>query len=421
MGCVRSKRGAGFYTVRHEPALSAHEPRPHGRHNEEAAWLVRRLLEAKADTPLLGGPWLPDGWLDAANLRRIMRTLANNEGAHLIDYGTPLGYRPLRRHIAETLLPEIGIQAQESQILLTCGASQALDLVSRTLLRPGDAVMVDDPGYYNLFGSLRLQGLRLVGVPRLEDGPDVDALDSLAREHKPKLYFTQTVLQNPTGTMMSHHKAYRVLQAADRHDFRVVEDDIFSDLYPESAPRLAALDQLDRVIYLRSFSKTLSGSLRVGFIACKRPLVDALVDTKMVTCVTTSLFAETLIYRLLTEGYYRKYLVRLLDRLGEARRSVVAAFEGMGIEIFHSGDRGMFLWARLPGIDDSLSLAEQAQIQGLILAPGAVFRPNLQASPWMRFNVATCNDAGVQRRLAGLIPEVPSGRTAGTAGASLVA
>ncbi len=402
MGCIRSKRGAGFYTARQEPASPASEPRTHARHNDEAVWLVRRLVEAKADATLVGGPWLPDGWLDAANLRRVMRTLANNEGSHLIDYGTPLGYRPLRRHIAETLLPEIGIQAQETQILLTCGASQALDLVSRTLLDPGDAVLVDDPGYYNLFGSLRLQGLRLVGVPRQADGPDVDALEILASEHKPKLYFTQTVLQNPTGTMMSHHKAFRVLQAADRHDFRVVEDDIFSDLCPEPAPRLAALDQLDRVIYLRSFSKTLSGSLRVGFIACKRPVVDELVDTKMVTCVTTSLFTETLLYRLLTEGYYRKYLVRLLDRLGESRRHVIAAFENMGAEIFHGGDRGMFLWARFPGIDDSLSLAERAPAEGLVLAPGAVFRPDLQASPWMRFNVATCDDADVQRQLAGL-------------------
>jgi DNA-binding transcriptional MocR family regulator len=137
----------------------------------------------------------------------------------------------------------------------------------------------------------------------------------------------------------------------------------------------------------------------MGFIAGKRPLIDELVDTKMVTCVTTSLFTETLIYRLLTEGYYRKYIAKLVDRLGESRRRVVAAFERSGIEIFHGTDRGMFLWARFPEVSDSLTLAESAQSRGLILAPGAVFRPDLQASPWMRFNVATCDDAAVQRGL----------------------
>src|SRR5690606_18174746 len=147
-----------------------------------------------------------------ANLRRVMRTMANNDGAHLIDYGHPFGYLPLRKHIAEAILPEVGMKAHADQVILTCGSSQALDLVSRTFLAPGDTVLVADPGYYNLFANLRLQGVRLVGVPRHADGPDVDALDKLAAEHMPKLYFTQSVQQNPTGSTMTPHKVFRVLQ-----------------------------------------------------------------------------------------------------------------------------------------------------------------------------------------------------------------
>ncbi|MFC4352928.1 PLP-dependent aminotransferase family protein [Fodinicurvata halophila] len=403
MGYLQSRRGAGFFTAKSMPRSAAGqgngEDAADPQHNEEVVWLIRRLLEAGKGLTLAGGPWLPADWLDEANLRRVMRGLANNEGDHLIEYGEPLGYRPLRRHIAETLLPEIDIQAEENQVLLTCGASQALDLVSRSLLKPGDTVLVDDPGYYNLFGSLRQQGYRLIGVPRQEDGPDIEALDRLAAQHRPRLYFTQSVLQNPTSTTLTPAKAFRLLQVAERHDFQVVEDDIFSDLHPEPAPRLAALDRLERVIYLRSFSKTLSGSLRVGFIACERGLAEQLTDSKMVTCVTTSLFTEKLVYRLLTEGYYRKFLARLLGRLAEARQRVSTAFEQTGIETFHGGDRGLFLWGRFPDIPDSLPLAESAQEEGLLLAPGAVFRPNLQPSPWMRFNVAVCEDPQVLERL----------------------
>lgn len=401
-GYLRSKRGAGFFTT--DIANKAVTPAPSSglRHNEEVVWLIRRLLEAHDGTVMAGGPWLPSSWLDEANLRRIMKSLANNEGSHLIDYGEPLGYRPLRQHIAEMMLPEVGINTQENQVLLTCGASQALDLVSRSLLNSGDAVLVDDPGYYNLFGNLRLQGLRLIGVPRQVDGPEIEALENLAAEHKPKLYFTQSVLQNPTGTTMSHHKAFRVLQAAGQYDFTVVEDDIFSDMHPQATPRLAALDQLNRVIYLRSFSKTLSGSLRVGFIAANRQLIEDLSDTKMVTSVTTSLFTEKLIYRLLTEGYYRKYLARLQDRIGEARRNVIEAFEKIGIETFCDDDCGMFVWGRFADIGDSLPLAEMALKEGLMLAPGTVFRPNLQPSEWMRFNVAVCEDPDVQSKIENL-------------------
>lgn len=410
-GYLRSKRGAGFFTTDIANKAVTSTPSRGARRNEEVVWLIRRLLEAHDGTVMAGGPWLPNSWLDEANLRRIMKTLANNEGSHLIDYGEPLGYRPLRHHLAETMLPEVGINAQENQVLLTCGASQALDLVSRSLLNTGDAVLVDDPGYYNLFGNLRLQGLRLIGVPRQVDGPDIEALERLAAEHKPKLYFTQSVLQNPTGTTMSHHKAFRVLQAAGQHDFTVVEDDIFSDLHPEATPRLAALDQLNRVIYLRSFSKTLSGSLRVGFIAASHQLIEDLSDTKMVTSVTTSLFTEKLIYRLLTEGYYRKYLARLQDRIGEARRNVIAAFEKIGIETFCDDDRGMFVWGRFADIGDSLPLAEMALKEGMMLAPGTVFRPNLQPSEWMRFNVAVCEDPDVQSKIENLGRKFRKGRS----------
>lgn len=402
MGHLRSRRGAGFFTngtgTKLPPAERSHD---HKR-NEEMVWLIRRLLEAQEGMVLAGGPWLPNAWLDEANIRQILRALAARSGAHLTDYGNPFGYLPLREQIAEVMLPEIGITAHTSQILLTTGASQALDLVIRTLLAPGDTVLVDDPGYYNLFGNLRLQGLRLIGVPRGVDGPDLDALDALAAEHRPKLYFTQSVQQNPTGTTMTPHVAFRVLQTAARYDFRVVEDDIFSDLEPEAPARLAALDQLERVIYIRSFSKTLSGSLRVGFVACDRRIAQELADTKMVTCITSSQFTEKLLHHLLLEGHYRKFLVRLRERIAVARCNVATAFEKIGFEFFCNATSGMFVWVRFADVEDSLTLAEGALRQGVLLAPGTVFRPNLQPSPWLRFNVAVCDDPAVQQKLKNL-------------------
>jgi DNA-binding transcriptional MocR family regulator len=399
MGYLQSRRGAGFYTAAVATPAEAPVPSDNHKRNEELVWLIRRLLEADESTLLAGGPWLPNSWLDEAGIRASLNVLARKNGAYLLEYGEPFGYLPLREHLA-LMLSSLGITAHPGQILLTQGTSQALELVIRYLLKPGDAALVDDPGYYNLFGNLRLQGVTMLAVPRNPDGPDVGVLEQLAAAHRPKVYFTQSVMQNPTGSDMSPHVAFKLLQAAERHGFMVVEDDIFCDLQVKTTPRLATLDQLKRVIYARSFSKTLSGSLRVGFLACTQDIANELADIKMLTSITTSQFTERLVYLMLVDGHYRKYLSRLHERLGEARVNVMRAFERIGLELFVEPADGMFVWARFPHVDDSLTLAEASQRDGIMLAPGAVFRPHLERSPWMRFNVTACDDSRVQRWLA---------------------
>src|SRR5215468_1974037 len=401
MGYLHSRRGAGFYSATAPTHEEAAHPAPSDNHkrNEQLVWLIRRLLEADENMILAGGPWLPNSWLDEAGIRQSLGALARKNGTHLLEYGNPFGYLPLREHLV-LLLAELGITAHAGQVLLTQGTSQALELVIRYLLKPGDAALVDDPGYYNMFGNLRLQGVEMLPVPRNADGPDLDAIEKLATARQPKVYFTQSVMQNPTGSDISPHVAFRVLQAAERHNFVVVEDDIFCDLQTKTTPRLATLDQLNRVVYVRSFSKTLSGSLRVGFVACAPHIANELADIKMLTSITTSQFTERLIYLMLVDGHYRKYLARLHERLDAARANVVRAFEGIGLELFAEPNSGMFIWARFPQVEDALPLAEAAARDGIMLAPGVVFRPHLERSPWMRFNVAICDDPRVQRWLA---------------------
>ena len=179
----------------------------------------------------------------------------------------------------------------------------------------------------------------------------------------------------------------------------VIEDDIFCDLQIRKTPRLAALDQLNRVIYARSFSKTLSGSLRVGFLAARQPIVDELADVKMLTSITSSQFVERMLYTLLVDGHYRKFLTRLQKGLEETRLKVADAFERIGMQLFVEPEAGMFLWARFPNVGDALTLTKGATENGIMLAPGVVFRPHLQPSPWMRFNVTTCDNPRVMRWL----------------------
>src|SRR6185312_10731347 len=139
MGYLHSRRGAGFYTAAAPAPADTARPVPSDNHkrNEELVWLIRRLLEADENTILAGGPWLPNSWLDESGIRQSLNALARKNGAYLLEYGNPFGYLPLREHLV-LLLSELGITAQPGQILLTHGTSQALELVIRYLLKPGD-------------------------------------------------------------------------------------------------------------------------------------------------------------------------------------------------------------------------------------------------------------------------------------------
>ncbi|HEX4028166.1 MAG TPA: PLP-dependent aminotransferase family protein [Rhizomicrobium sp.] len=185
MGYLQSRLGAGFYATAGSASVTLPASSDSLKHNEELVWLIRRLLEADDNAVLAGGPWLPNSWLDEDGIRQNLNLLARKNGAHLLEYGHPFGYLPLREQIA-LMLAGLGITAHPGQILLTQGTSQALELVIRYFLKPGDAALVDDPGYYNMFGNLRLQGVQMLAVPRNPDGPDIAILEKLAAAHAPK-------------------------------------------------------------------------------------------------------------------------------------------------------------------------------------------------------------------------------------------
>lgn len=396
-GYLVSRRGAGFFVAPRREPEAVEEPSPLER-AMDTVWLLRQGFDGDGSRLKVGTGWLPAEWMDEEGLRRNLRSLARRADLDLVGYGSPQGYAPLRQQL-QTLLAGLGIGAQPRQILLTQGATQALDLVARHLIRPGDCVLVDDPGYWTLFGNLRLHGARLVGVPRTADGPDVAALEALLAEHRPKLYFTQSVLQNPTAASLSPATAYRVLQLAERHDFLIVEDDIYSDFLAGPATRLATLDQLSRVIYVGSFSKTLSANLRVGFCACHPDLAAELTDLKLLSALPGCEFAERLVYLALTEGHYRKYLERIRARLAERTDATLRLLERRDLSVFAEPRGGMFAWARAEGIEDTTPLADQARRAGILLAPGNLFRPRMEPSPWLRFNVAFAADKRLDRFL----------------------
>ena len=404
-GYAESRPGSGYF-ARKATGARVQAPAAHQSEAVDVVSLLREQHEQHYEVRV-GDGRPPATWMEGSELGRHlrgMRTHTWNQLEH--GYGTPWGYLPLRQTIAR-LLHERGIQADARQVLLTQGANHALDLIVRQLLRPGDVVLVDSPGYYPLFGKLKLAEVTMVGVPRQADGPDLEALHALAAAHRPKVFFTQSLAHNPTGGSLSLAKAHRLLQLATQHDLQIVEDDPFADLMPATAPRLSALDQLERVIYVSSFSKTLSAGLRVGYIAGAAHRINALCDLKMVTVVSTSDFVERVVHQLISAGQYRRHLSRLKARLDSALGPAQKALARLGLTVHPSPPGGYYLWVELPHGITELGLARSAAERGIFLAPGAVFFPQRQGQQQplqaMRVNVAYANDPRFLRFLQGAL------------------
>lgn len=401
-GFLESRRGSGFYVRDRAPMIAprAQQPKKSAAPQIDVVWLVRNMFRQLPSEKMPGVGSLPNEWLDSDLVANALRAVSRQNQSLLLQYGNPQGFLPLRQQL-QLKLAELEITATPDQIVTTSGVTQALDLVARHFVQPGDTIFVDDPAWFLMFGSFSMLGAKIVGIPRLPDGPDIAKLNELAALHRPKLFVINSVLHNPTSTSLSAAKAFQVLKIAETYDFTIVEDDIYCDMHPgtavQPATRIAALDQLQRVIYLGGFSKTLAANLRVGFIATSPDMARHLSDRKMLTTLTTTEITERVVYKVLSEGHYRKHTDRLRGKLDAVRDKTIRQLERVGATIDINTPAGMFVWADV-GCDTNL-LTEKAMEAGYLLAPGALFSPNQLLSTRLRFNIAALSDFGVFRFL----------------------
>ncbi|WP_132663316.1 PLP-dependent aminotransferase family protein [Rhizobium sp. PP-CC-3G-465] len=397
-GTIQSRPGSGFYVTHHAGAttipFSVADAGPKRDRAIDPFWVSRQSLEADAEDAKPGCGWLPPSWLPEDGVRRALRTLSRAKSPVLSEYGSPLGLAPLRQLIGRRM-GERGIEASPDQILLAESGTQAIDLLCRLLLEPGDTVLVDDPCYFNFHALLRAHRAQIVGVPYTPTGPDIDAFTKAVADHRPRLYITNSAIHNPTGAILSPVTAHRVLKIAEQGNVVIIEDDIFADFERSPAPRLAAFDGLDRVIHIGSFSKTLSASGRCGFIAAKPEWIDSLTDLKIATTFGGGRMTAELVYGVLSDGSYRKHLETLRQRLATAMQTVSTRLQNLGVTPWLEPQAGMFLWCRLPEDRDAADVARSALQRGLVLAPGNAFSLSQSATTFMRFNVSQMQEQKV--------------------------
>lgn len=342
-----------------------------------------------------GCGYLPVDYLPSRALRRAVRRIGQTDCAAHAGGQEVYGSSTLRTILLSRFASE-GIEADLDHIMLAGSSTQALDLICRFLLSPGDAVLVDDPCCENLHKLLEAHQVRIISVPYTPNGPDTAAFQTVLTSAQPTLYITNTAVHNPTGASLTAQTAHKVVSLASAHEVAIIENDVFADFEPRRSARLAVLDGLQGVIRIGSFSKTISAAVRCGYIAARRDWIQGLAKLQAATNVVgASPLAAEIIASVLSGPFYGKYMSGLRDRLALEREAAVTRLAPFGIVPWLTPAGGFFLWCRLPDGFDAKAVAARCADHGVALAPGNLFSNSKNARSFLRFNVARLQDARI--------------------------
>jgi 2-aminoadipate transaminase len=359
---------------------------------------------------LLGKPGIisfaggfPDvGLVDVDGIRQATLAALEQEPAGALQYGATEGYLPLREQLVQ-LMAAKGVQLlAPEQLIVTTGSQQALDLIGKTLVSPGDKVIVEGPTFLATIQCFRLYGAEVVSAPIDGEGVQVDRLEQLIAEHRPKFVYLIPTYGNPSGATLSLERRRRVLELAARTQTLVVEDDPYGDLYFDEAPppSLLALSaevpgSRDCLVHCGSLSKTLSAGLRLGWMIAPTELLAKAVMCKQFSDANSSTFAQATAAQYLKAGRMPANLAKARAVYGERARTLCAALRAeLGEALsFVEPQGGLFVWARLTGaggkVADSQVFAQRAIERGVAFVPGAPFYAANPNPATLRLSFAT--------------------------------
>src|ERR1700746_579770 len=339
----------------------------------------------------------------AERFREACCRVLEKQGKQALQYGATEGYEPLREMVARHIA-RYGIRAAVENVLITSGSQQALDLIGKLLINPGDRVLVEAPTYLGALQAFNVYGADYVSVPSDEDGLRSDLLEVPLRSG-PKFMYVLPNFQNPGGTTLSEGRRHELVLLADKYGIPIIEDDPYGQLRYEGE-HLTPLVVLDRenlrrddgysignVIYLSTFSKTLAPGIRLGWIVAPPEIITKLVQLKQGTDLHTSTFNQYVAYEVARDGFLDQH-VKFIRQLYRERRDVMleALQESFPPEVTWTRPHGgLFLWVTLPGDLDIQEVLQSAIHENVAFVPGDAFyaHPELENSQHMRLNFSS--------------------------------
>jgi len=318
------------------------------------------------------GGGLPDPALfPLSELKEIVNRVIDEQGPRAFEYAPTEGIDELR----EEVLRFKGFRDTINNVMITAGSQEALDLLIRILLKPGDVVVVERPTYFVAVKLLRRREARIIDVPIRDDGIDAEGLKDAVKRYRPRLIYVMPNFQNPSGVTMSEEKRRLVIDLAEEIGSVVIEDDPYSYLN-YGGPLMPHLRELsDNVVYVSTFSKVVVPGLRVGFVVASENIVKSLSDLKQLTTISSPTLSQLIIYKVLRDGYVEKFLSRYREAYKVKRDVMLSALgEHMPEGAYWTKPMGgMFVWLTVPGISFSSILNKAINEYGVAYVPGSNF------------------------------------------------
>ncbi len=357
---------------------------------------IREILKitAQPDVISLAGGLPAPELFPIDEYRRAFEWVLESDGAQALQYGPSEGYRPLRKLLAERL-SRFGIDCSADDILVTNGSQQALDLIGKIFLNPGDAVVVEKPTYLGALQAFNQYQATYAVVPMDEDGMRVDEVDRLlsqqhARGQRIKFIYALPNFQNPTGRSMSLARRRRLVEIASQSGIPIVEDDPYGELRYEGQhlPTLKSLDTDGLVIYLGTFSKILAPGFRLGWIVAGEEAMEALLHGKQPSDLHTGMAQQMATYEVAKDGFVDTHVERIKAFYKERRDVMLQAIEEHFPPEAHytRPGGGLFVWAELPRHIDTRELLLDAIQDKVAFVPGQGFHPDRSGTNTMRLN-----------------------------------
>lgn len=377
---------------------------------------IRDLLRLTEHAEIIsfgGGMPAPD-LFPLEEFRRACDVVLTDFGPPSMQYGTTEGYRPLRELIAADS-KRLGIEVTLDNIQITSGSQQALDLLGKVLINPGDRILVESPTYLGALQAWSSYGAEYVAVPMDEYGMITDQLEKALRS-SPKFIYVLPNFQNPTGTVLAMERRQKLVELADRYGVPIVEDDPYGQLRYEGdhLPTVACIDNQYRgrdgqcydgnVIYLSTFSKTLSPGLRLAWVVAPPVMIRKLEMAKEGADLNTSTFIQYIAYEIARTGFIEKHVKEICSVYKNRRDVMLGAMDSYfppGVEWTHP-QGGLFLWGTLPEQMNAADVLKAAIEQKVAFVPGTPFFPNGGGHNTMRLNFSYASEEKIMEGISRL-------------------
>lgn len=323
------------------------------------------------------------------DLPRIARRAVKQITGCLFNYDLPQGQLMLRQQVSRMLVQQYGINVTPEDLIITNGSKQALSLVVRYYVKPGDWVIVESPTWHGMLSLLYNMGAKVIGIPMTAEGMNLELLEKNLYTYRPKLIFTVSTLHNPTGITTSQSHRRQLLELAERYDCVILEDNAYEGLNFEPVPApIKALDRKNIVTYVGTFSKTIMPGIRVGYLVVTGQHYQPLVEQKLLSDLHVSTVSQAIVSEYLASGHYRHHLTHLKTQHLQSRNAMLSALQRHfpPAASWTVPNGGTFLWVQLPAGLPLSEISQKALLRNVFIAEGTPFFPAQQGYPALRLN-----------------------------------